>query len=1000
MRCPRELPLPGPASPAGHRGPQGARVNEVPNPIICGPYDEPSRHWHIVEGEPLDERAGRRDSVYFYRPPKATPTAQTGEAGTPIRLELVNELRGRVKRWREAGYPGVTRTTLDLLRWWNRDGRFARFFFAQLEAAETVIFLTEARQDFRQGIQVPRDDPSPERLAEGYSGFTRYAAKMATGTGKTTVMGMLAAWSILNKRANRQDARFSEVVLVVCPNVTIRDRLQELHPERGDASIYRTRDIVSEALMPQLRQGSVIVTNWHGFKPKNLSGTNRVDRRGLESDTAVVARVLGKGGKRNVLVLNDEAHHAYRVIPEEGDTMQASLLDDEDDPEGWREEATIWIDGLDRIQRIRGINLCIDLSATPYYLDRVGQDANTPFPWVVSDFSLVDAIESGLVKIPQLAVRDTTGAPQAAYFNIWKWILPQLTASERGGRRAVPKPEAILKFAHTPIAILAGQYRDVFEQWQKDGAATPPVFIIVCKNTRLSQVIFEWITGQPVAAGIPPADLPLFRNDSSATNTIRVDSKVIEETDQEGGKDENRRWMRFTLDTVGKTEWSVDNQGSVIYPDGFEELAKKLDRPKHPPGRDVRCIISVGMLTEGWDCRTVTHILGLRPFESQLLCEQVVGRGLRRSSYEVGDDGLMTEEVSEVLGVPFEIVPFKKTGSRGTAPKTPRHVRAMEDRAQYEIRFPRVDGYTSAPRARITVNWEQLPVAHLQPGTIPPEYQMKALLPNNVGRQTLSGPGRISQADLDGWRRDHRIQRLEFELAAALTRDLAAAGRVPAHALFAQLQPIVSQFLRDKVRAEGGSNVKDIFLSPYYGWAIERLAEAIRPDDSEAPEIPRYESHRGPGSSGDVDYWTTKPESRLRVAERTHINFVVADTDRWEEQAAYYLDNHENVDAFVKNAGLGFAVPYLHNGEQHDFEVDYLVRLRVGDRIVGHLLLEPKGHDPRAEIKAAAANRWCDAVTAEGSYGPWTFAMVRESMAKVPAAVSDAAAALAGASDA
>lgn len=967
-------------------------VAEVPTPIICNPYEEPSRHWRIVEGEPLEERLGRREAQYFYRPPGATPTEQTGDVGTPVKLELVNELRARVKRWREAGYPGVTRTTLDLLKWWRRDGRLLRFFFAQVEATETIIFLTEARQDFRQGIQVPRDDPSAERIEQGYVGFPRYAAKMATGTGKTTVMGMLAAWSILNKLANRQDARFSDLVLVVCPNVTIRDRLQELQPELGESSIYRTRDIVPESLMPQLRQGRLVVTNWHHLAPKNISGANRVDRRGLESDTALVSRVLGRGGKQNVLVLNDEAHHAYRVVPSDPASGQLSLLEEEEDPEDWRKEATIWVNGLDAVHRIRRINICVDLSATPYYLDRVGQEANTPFQWVVSDFSLVDAIESGLVKIPQLAVRDTTGAPTAAYFNIWKWILPQLTASERGGRRAVPKPEAILKFAHTPIAILAGEYGEVFEQWKADGAPTPPVFILVCKNTKLAQTLFEWLSGQSTPTGIPPAGQPLFRNTPDQVNTIRVDSKVIEETDQEGGKDDNKRWMRFTLDTVGKVAWPTDSQGRVLYPDGFEDVAAKLGRPLHPPGRDVRCIISVGMLTEGWDCRTVTHILGLRPFESQLLCEQVVGRGLRRASYDVDPEtGLMTEEVSEVLGVPFEIVPFKKTGTRPTAPKTPRHVRAMEERKQYEITFPRVDGYTSAPRARITVNWDQLPVSILQPSIIPPEVDMKALLPNNAGRPSLSGPGQVSRADLEAWRAAQRVQRLEFDLAAALTRDLVKAGRIPSHTLFRQLQPVVHQFLRDKVKVQGGTDVKDIFLSPYYGWAIERLAEAIRPDESEAPEVPRYESHRGPGSSSDVDYWTTKPESRLRVATRTHINFVVADTDRWEEQAAYYLDNHPNVAAFVKNAGLGFAVPYLHNGEQHDFEVDYLVRLKVEDRIVGHLLLEPKGgRDERADIKEAAAKRWCDAVTSEGSYGPWTFAMVRESMSKIPAVVSAA----------
>ena len=167
--------------------------------------------------------------------------------------------------------------------------------------------------------------------------------------------------------------------------------------------------------------------------------------------------------------------------------------------------------------------------------------------------------------------------------------------------------------------------------------------------------------------------------------------------------------MRLTLDTVGKVRWPEDRQGRPLYPEGFEELARKLGRPMHPPGRDVRCIVSVGMLTEGWDCSTVTHIIGLRPFMSQLLCEQVVGRGLRRRSYEVGPDQKLTEEVSTVFGVPFEIIPFKasKEGPPQPPPKR-HHVHALPERAALEITFPRVEGYRQAIRNRITVNWDSL----------------------------------------------------------------------------------------------------------------------------------------------------------------------------------------------------------------------------------------------------------------------------------------------------
>ena len=485
---------------------------EVLEPIQNSPFEKPQKYWYIQEGEDPELRDGRRSSMVF--PPKDQKQAWTTdekilqsskEYPSGYDLVLVNLIRERVEAWQKQGYPGVTRTTLELIQWWTRDGRDKRLFFAQVEAALTVIFLKEARADFLQGVTVQRDEPSDDRKAEGFSGFQRCSCKMATGSGKTTVMGMISAWSILNKVNDRSDARFSDVVLVVCPNVTIRDRLQELDPKRGDASIYRTRDLVPQHLMPLMTRGKVLINNWHVFEPQamqlggvsskvtkagvavrtketitiaaktttargkrylsledferqvsagmisileenrdkqgNLKSVKVESVRYVESETALINRVLGRevGGKQNILVLNDEAHHAYRIKADEsGDGEDES--DEEDDAEEFFREATVWIDGLDKVQKLRGINFCVDLSATPYFLGRVGQETNKPFPWVVSDFGLIDAIESGLVKIPQLAVRDTTGAEIPGYFNIWNWIMDKLNAGRT--RRIASQPQA------------------------------------------------------------------------------------------------------------------------------------------------------------------------------------------------------------------------------------------------------------------------------------------------------------------------------------------------------------------------------------------------------------------------------------------------------------------------------------------------------------------------------------------------------------------------------
>jgi type III restriction enzyme len=1021
---------------------------EVNEPILNSPFVEPQLHWFIQSGQAPEKRDGRRAAIVF--PPRNQsvpwqPTAilqPSAEYIGGFELAMVQLIRDRVKAWRAAGYPGVTRTTLELLGYWQRDGREKRLFFAQVEAAEVIIFLMEARADFRQGIEIPRDEPSADRKADGFAGFVRYACKMATGSGKSTVMGMLAAWSILNKVNDRNDARFSDVVMIVAPNVTIRDRLRELNPDGGEASLYRTRDLVPPHYMTQLSQGKVLVRNWHVFEPQAVQtggvssrvnkagvevrtietiniGTKTTTARGsryltqddydrqvaagmvkviseerdktgalkkakvesvryVESDTALISRVLGKdvGGKQNILVMNDEAHHAYRILKDEPDPDE-----EEDEEEEFFKEATVWVDGLDRLQKLRGINFCLDLSATPYFLGRVGQETNKPFPWVVSDFGLIDAIESGLVKIPQLAVRDTTGADIPGYFNIWRWMMEdKLTPAERGGSRGGPKPEAILKYAHHPIAMLAGLWEKEREGWAKNPAdPRPPVFILVCKNTAIAKVIYEWLADNKQPTGIPPANVAGFRNHDGKLNTIRVDSKVVNESDSDNSKSDEVRWMRFTLDTVGKTNWPSGVQGKPIFPDGFEELAAKLERPLHPPGRDVRCIVSVGMLTEGWDCNTVTHIVGLRPFMSQLLCEQVVGRGLRRASYELDEKtGKFTEEVATVFGVPFEVIPFKST-TTGPVPPPPRrnHIHAIPQKMHLEIKFPRVEGYTQAIRNRVTVDWKSVPKMVLEPGKIPPEVQARGLSVNNQGRMTLTGPGKTSDLSLKEFREKRRIQELVFELARTLTKNYVQQPKcgLPAHVLFPQLVPIVQKYLDEKVTVHKPADIKDLFLAPYYGWLVERLLQAIQPDTTqgETPEVPRYETSRGAGSTVDVDFWTSRD---VREVTNSHLNFVVADTKRWEQTAAYYIDTHKAVESFAKNAGLGFAIPYLHNGQMHDYIPDFIVRIK--GKQPRFLIIETKGFDDLEEIKRAAAERWVNAVNNEGSFGEWIYRVAKK----------------------
>jgi type III restriction enzyme len=1020
---------------------------EVGQPILSSPFDEPQEHWYLRRGDDPERRIGRRPSFVFQ--PVDSSVAWDTSDGLLARLDdyerayelvLVNRIRDRVREWRSQSYPGVTRTTLELLQWWGREGRRQPLFFAQLEAAETVIFLVESRSDLRQGLEVPADDPGANRREEGYRHLRRFACKMATGAGKTTVMGMLAAWQILNKVTNKTDGRFSDAVLAICPNVTIRDRLRELNPREGDASLYRTRDLVPEHLMPLLAKGRLMVTNWHVLERREsnagevnvkvlrtgqriwkvetvrISETSKTGRgiryltpaelqrqrdaelievleeeldgagnlksvkiraeRWVESDDALLARVLGRdlGKKDNVVVFNDEAHHAYRFFEQGADESEDT--EEVEDLEEFRREATIWVEGLDLLNRRRGINFALDLSATPYYIARTGNDAGRPFPWVVSDFGLTDAIESGLVKIPRLPRADTAGADRSAYFNLWKWVHDRLERSERRGRGAAPKPEAVLRQAHVPIALLAGEYDQTRRGWEEeqDDDGRPPVFILVCRDTDLARVMFDWITGAQTPPSVAPAQLPFFKNEPSRSVTIRVDTKVLEENDSNLGKDNETRWMRHTLDTVGRISWPVDRAGLEIFPPGFEALAEKLKHPLHPPGRDIRCIVSVGMLTEGWDANTVTHVVGLRPFSSQLLCEQVVGRALRRRHYELAEDGRFPEELAEVLGVPFEVVPYKATGGGRVILAKRHHVRALPTRVEYEIKFPRVEWYIQEIRHRIAIDWQNVPTLTLDPAAVPPEVQMAGLQLSNTGAPAHSPVGRVQELTLEPYRAGRRVQETAFALARALTAAYAddTDKRSLALQLFPQMLMIVRRYLAEKVNAIPPYQVADVEFGAFFEQARQHLLASIRPDQAagERPELPRL-MHPIEGTTASVDFWTNK---RIKDTTRSHINYVIADSG-WESQAAYYIDKHKAVAAFFKNTGKHFTVPYEIAGERHEFWPDFIIRLARDNN--EYLILETKGHDLLAESKQQAALRWCDAVTEDGRWGRWSFRMAR-----------------------
>jgi len=1026
-----------------------AQINAVENPIINSPYEEPGQHWHIEEGRAPKKQEGRRSASYFFRVPERAARGRRGREqeglfedeakGEEYLLDLANLLRQRVQEWRVRGYQGATKTTKELIELWQAPDRTQPLFYAQVEAAETVIFLVEGPADLKQGIHVPLDEPGAAAKEAGYRAFQRYALKMATGSGKTTVMGMLAAWSILNKVASPQASEYSDTVLILCPNITIRDRLQELKPEKDELSLYRTRELVPVHRMTDLRRGEVFITNWHNLERRELTDVNgqaaRVVKRGVpletirsinvsatttaeevqhqatvgafqilsverkrngepkaftvketkyfESDAAFLKRILGgrKGRSSAILVMNDEAHHAYRrgAVSEEDEYAL-----EEETAEADAREATVWIEGLDRINKTlggrgNGIRLCVDLSATPFYIQGSGNEVGKPFPWVVSDFSLLEAIEAGLVKVPQLPTEEGAGEETPRYFNVWRWVQKQ---AQQDGHIGPVTVSEVMRYATAPIMVLAASWRETLAKWKEHFAHgnrkhdVPPVFIIVCRDTTIAKAMYAWLAeGDPqYGAGVPE-----FRNAPGPEMTVRIDSKVGEDIAAGGSQDETRR-LRFILETIGKTEWP----GRKV-PEEYAALVERNNRkalededsglivlnPEVPPGRNVRCIISVSMLSEGWDATTVTHVVGLRPFGSQLLCEQVVGRALRRTSYAVDPETkLFAEETAQIFGVPFELIPFKVEGGKPQPPSPPaNHVYADPEKAKYEIQFPVVEGYQDPGVVQVKVNWDRVGDLVLDPDDVPDEALLKGLVAPD-GRLIAYGPGASVRVNLEAWRQGVRTQQVAFDLAKVLTqkwREDRGEG-IPVHRLFPQMLEAATRFIETRVEPVGSRQRQDVAINPYFAKAVAMLVNAMEVIDAggasqEKPVI-------APGAAGIrstrfVDFHTGKP---LHDAQKCHLNAAVFDLD-WERQAGELLDAHPRVRAWVKNDRLGLVVPYRKEGVARKYLPDFVVELENGDR----LLVEIKGQAGDAAVKKAAAERWCRAVTNDGRFGRWAY---------------------------
>jgi len=966
----------------------------IENPILNAPFEEPRRHFCFGEqgitSEVVEER---RVSTYFMPIPAAKKRSQLpfDTEWTRDRIEenrFINQVRGKVGAWRRGGWPGVTPTTRRLLEHWTAPDRERRLFFCQVEAVETAIYLTEAATKYGDawiGNELRRfaEDANP--------GLFRVALKLATGAGKTVVMGMLIAWQALNKRANPQDGRFSDAFLLVAPGITIRDRLRVLLPQDPE-SYYRTLDLMPATDRERLGQARIAIVNFHAFSLRETREGRQASRTTkallsaggvgafTESPDQMVRRVTRElGTKRGIVVLNDEAHHCYRhrAGGEHADGEAPSKLTGEDRHEAERraQQARVWISGLEAIARKVGIRAVYDLSATPFFLRGSGYREGTLFPWVVSDFSLIDAIEAGIVKVPRVPVADDSmTGEQPTYRDLWPRVRDELprkgrSAASLGGEPKLP-PEL-----QAALHSLYGNYRQAFERWQareveQATSTTPPVFIVVCNNTSVSKLVFDYVAGweRELPDGrrvVVPGELDLFSNErdgawSPRPNTVLVDSEQLESG--EGMSADFKAIAREQIEEF-KAEYRTRFPGRDVEELTDEDLLREVMNTvgkRGKLGEDVRCVVSVSMLTEGWDANTVTHILGVRAFGTQLLCEQVVGRGLRRRSYVAGADGRFQPEYAEVYGVPFSFLPSAGTSTAPPPGPPMTRVRALEDRRESEIRFPRVVGY------RHELSTERLRV-ELGPDAA-------------LALSTQDVPSTTELAPIVGARDVHTLDDLrgkrEQEVVYFVARRIVQRYFSDRPWLFPQLVEIVREWAGMCLTLKDHAFLGLLLLHQRADDAADRIFRAIvAADPGERALLAVLAPYEQVGSSRHVDFDTSKPVM-VTESDRCQVSHVVADSG-WEHKLAQTLETMPEVLAYVKNQGLGFTIPYTIDGEERQYVPDFIARIDDGrgsdDPL--NLVIEVSGaqrRDKQAKV-ATARTLWVPGVNTLGTQGRWAF---------------------------
>jgi type III restriction enzyme len=906
--------------------------------VICDAYSEPNKHYELLAGGRSRLVETRRPSMRYLSSAKDSRGGISGVIGRRATLfddlkaseeqhnTFVNSLRDEVRQWRQGdgtwsgnSYGGTALVTRRLLEWWferddERKAEGKRFFYCQQEAVETVIYLYEVKLRHRM----------PET-----GDLIRYALKLATGTGKTVVMSLLVTWSTLHK-ARVSGSTLSSNFLVLVPNLTVRDRVSGvprgdgLDPT-GDEALYYAFDMVPPEYRDEFRP-NVIVKNWQAISlemgrddavpTSDLVGDGRflpasviwaLQRRSKGDPNTPIRRVIGNW--RDLVIINDEAHHVYgEKRTKKGEDAQYIK----------------WTKIIERLGKAARIPLVLDLSATPWYGSGSPKPEGTLFEWLVSDFSVYDAFESGLVKVVRLPDPETSGS---MYLDLWDLVKDAKTKEE------------YLSACKGAIATIYSDWREDYANWNAILPAfrtdPAPVMLVVADRAERAQWLFEHLS----------ADYELLRNPDHDNRlkwvTLRIDSGIF---DAEKGTEATIREM---VNTVGRSG---------------------------QPGEHVRCIVSVNMLSEGWDVKSVTHIIGIRAFGSPLLTEQIIGRGLRRTDYTIlnqplDERPLGSEETVDAFGIPFIGFPVQKRkrqkGDHGTHNAV--WIQPDDAQVQHRLRIPNVRAWAVGVQRPLTevINVLSLPELTIDPKQTPAQVSVKPV----VGGK----PEDI--LTLNTFRLENPLMKSVMLTAQELLENSSPGTGSDVHIgpTFDELLDLVQTYVDTRVRAQDPSDPRDLGIYFWRRKMLDTLNTSVQsvghlgiralpilgtPEHLDTANLRRFQ-------------WT----GLTAQGTKTHTTFVPCHSPL-ERDFANFLDAAPDVLHYFKNERLGFSITYYEHNRPRQYYPDFIVLARDPSGAEVHYLIETKGEIyPNTATKSEAARLWCQKMSTT-TFGPWLYLFV------------------------